>query len=179
MLSHEKNEGKGAAILTGFMAASHVAITRSPSTRTDSTIRRRLASDRRHPAQKTAGGGRSARRHGRRRGAHIPWTSGSAASFQFLGSPLRRSGRFGFAKRHENLSAAGSPEPARTGAALPVRSGDSGAGAKKAIPVFEAPISVLYSPDGTRISHFRPFVDFLRNAKTFTRLIFDRIFHRY
>lgn len=50
---------------------------------------------------------------------------------------------------------------------------------RKAIPVFEAPISVLYSPDGTRISHFRPFVDFLRNAKTFTRLIFDRIFHRY
>jgi hypothetical protein len=44
------------------------------------------------------------------------------------------------------------------------------------IPVIEAPVRVNYNPNGKRISHFRPFVDFLRNSSTFTRLIFTRIF---
>jgi glycosyltransferase involved in cell wall biosynthesis len=39
------------------------------------------------------------------------------------------------------------------------------------IPVYEVPISVIYPGRGMRISHFRPFVDFLRNSATFTRLI--------
>ncbi|MEN6621333.1 MAG: glycosyltransferase family 2 protein [Smithella sp.] len=47
---------------------------------------------------------------------------------------------------------------------------------RKGLPVIEAPIRVIYNPDGTRISHFRPFVDFVRNSLTFTRLIFTRIF---
>jgi hypothetical protein len=46
----------------------------------------------------------------------------------------------------------------------------------KGIPVVEVPISVNYSPPGKRISHFRPFVDFVRNSTTFTRLIARRIF---
>lgn len=47
---------------------------------------------------------------------------------------------------------------------------------RKKIPVMEVPVSVNYPPDGTRVSHFRPFVDFLRNSETFSRLIFQRIF---
>jgi glycosyltransferase involved in cell wall biosynthesis len=46
----------------------------------------------------------------------------------------------------------------------------------KGIPVIEVPISVNYRPWGKRISHFRPFVDFVRNSITFTRLIVQRIF---
>ncbi len=46
----------------------------------------------------------------------------------------------------------------------------------KRIPVVEVPISVNYCPLGKRISHFRPFVDFVRNSTTFTRLIVQRIF---
>lgn len=46
----------------------------------------------------------------------------------------------------------------------------------KKIPVVEAPISVSYSPGSKRVSHFRPFVDFMRNSNVFTRLIFARIF---
>jgi len=42
-------------------------------------------------------------------------------------------------------------------------------------PVIEVPISVSYAPGKERISHFRPFIDFLRNAWTFTRLITRRI----
>jgi len=47
---------------------------------------------------------------------------------------------------------------------------------RKGIPVIEAPVRVHYNPEGGRISHFRPFVDSLRNSTTFTRLIFRRIF---
>ncbi len=43
------------------------------------------------------------------------------------------------------------------------------------IPVLEAPISVCYTPGTKRVSHFRPFIDFLRNSKTFARLILMRI----
>jgi len=46
----------------------------------------------------------------------------------------------------------------------------------KKLPVTEAPVSVNYSTDLERISHFRPFIDFLRNSNTFTRLIVQRIF---
>jgi hypothetical protein len=42
-------------------------------------------------------------------------------------------------------------------------------------PVREVPIRVVYQPGAERISHFRPFVDFLRNSSTFSRLIAMRI----
>ena len=43
------------------------------------------------------------------------------------------------------------------------------------LPVIEVPVSVSYAPGKKRISHFRPFVDFLRNTCTFARLITQRI----
>jgi glycosyltransferase involved in cell wall biosynthesis len=43
------------------------------------------------------------------------------------------------------------------------------------IPIYEVPVSVIYPGRGMRVSHFRPFVDFLRNSLTFTRLIAIRI----
>jgi len=43
------------------------------------------------------------------------------------------------------------------------------------IPIIEVPVSVNYKQLGTRVSHFRPFVDFMRNSMVFTRLIFLRI----
>jgi glycosyltransferase involved in cell wall biosynthesis len=45
----------------------------------------------------------------------------------------------------------------------------------KKISVIEAPISVSYAPRAKRISHFRPFIDFLRNFGTFARLIIQRV----
>jgi len=45
----------------------------------------------------------------------------------------------------------------------------------RGIPVLEAPVRVIYQPGEQRISQFRPFVDFLRNSSTFSRLIFLRI----
>jgi hypothetical protein len=43
------------------------------------------------------------------------------------------------------------------------------------IPIIEVPVGVSYSPDGPRISHFRPGLDFVRNSKTFSRLIVKRV----
>lgn len=40
----------------------------------------------------------------------------------------------------------------------------------------EVPVSVVYQARGERVSHFRPWRDFLRNSATFNRLIFARIF---
>jgi hypothetical protein len=42
------------------------------------------------------------------------------------------------------------------------------------LPVVEAPVSVRYF-GAERVSHFRPFVDFCRNAGTFGRLITRRV----
>ena len=44
------------------------------------------------------------------------------------------------------------------------------------LPVVEAPIRVTYAPKSERVSHYRGFVDFLRNSSTFTRLIIGRFF---
>ncbi|MGD9216808.1 MAG: glycosyltransferase family 2 protein [Desulfobacteraceae bacterium] len=44
------------------------------------------------------------------------------------------------------------------------------------IPIIEVPVGVSYRPDGPRISHFHPWRDFVRNSKTFSRLIVKRVF---
>ena len=46
----------------------------------------------------------------------------------------------------------------------------------KSLPIVEAPVTVDYSPGARRISHFRPFADFMRNSNTFARLIIQRLF---
>jgi len=43
------------------------------------------------------------------------------------------------------------------------------------IPVIEVPVRVHYKQPGKRVSHFRPFVDFMRNSLVFIRLISWRI----
>ena len=43
------------------------------------------------------------------------------------------------------------------------------------IRIIEAPVHVLYGSPGERVSHFRPWLDFWRNTRTFTRLIATRI----
>ena len=43
------------------------------------------------------------------------------------------------------------------------------------IPILEVPVQALYGAAEDRISHFRPWMDFWRNTKTFTRLVAQRI----
>jgi len=44
------------------------------------------------------------------------------------------------------------------------------------IPVREVEVQVVYQKRGERVSHFRPWTDFLRNSLTFNRLIWSRLF---
>jgi len=46
---------------------------------------------------------------------------------------------------------------------------------RSGIPIIEAPVRATYGPAGERVSHFRPWVDFWRNTKTFSRLVATRI----
>lgn len=46
----------------------------------------------------------------------------------------------------------------------------------RGMPILEVPVSVSYAPGGRRISHFRPWMDFMRNSHTFCRLIVRRVF---
>lgn len=43
------------------------------------------------------------------------------------------------------------------------------------IPVLETPVRVTYDAKDERVSHYRGFIDFFRNAGTFSRLIFVRL----
>jgi glycosyltransferase involved in cell wall biosynthesis len=45
----------------------------------------------------------------------------------------------------------------------------------RGIPIIEAPVHAIYGPPEERVSHFRPWLDFWRNTRTFTRLIATRI----
>lgn len=113
-------------------------------------------------------------------GGHIPWTSRFGRKFsnfwvRLSGGPALRDSQSGMRIY-----------PLPEAMSLPVRARRFQfeveilvQAKRKGIPVLEAPIRVFYDPEGSRISHFRPFVDFLRNSKTFSRLIFTRIFHRY
>lgn len=47
---------------------------------------------------------------------------------------------------------------------------------RQGLAVMEVPVSVSYQPDGPRISHFRPFRDFIRNSGMFSRMIWKRIY---
>jgi glycosyltransferase involved in cell wall biosynthesis len=43
------------------------------------------------------------------------------------------------------------------------------------IPIVETPVRAIYGPREERVSHFRPWLDFWRNTRTFTRLVATRI----
>jgi glycosyltransferase involved in cell wall biosynthesis len=45
----------------------------------------------------------------------------------------------------------------------------------RGIPIIEAPVGSLYGPREERVSHFRPWVDFWRNTRTFSRLVAMRV----
>lgn len=175
LLQHPENRGKGAALMTGFRAAAAVA---DWAVTID-------ADGQHHPEDATAliqalSGTRRAIVIGCRRrmlteGA--PWTSRFGRGFsnfwvRSAGGPRVVDSQSGF--RIYPL-----PEVLHLGVRamryqfeveVLVRAAWAG------LPVVEAPIRVTYGAKGERISHFRPFVDFMRNSNAFSRLILQRIF---
>ena len=174
ILRHRENEGKGAAIRTGFAAAAQVA---------DWAVT--IDADGQHHPEDVTHLIRAIPENqrpiiiGRREGMltpDIPWTSRFGRQFSNFWVWLSGGPRMTDSQSGMRLY----PLPEAMNLKVKARRFQFEVeilvkAAWKGIPVIEAPIRVTYQPGSGRISHFRPFVDFLRNSSTFSRLIFMRI----
>ena len=173
LIRHPINRGKGAALMTGFRAAAGVA---------DWAIT--MDADGQHHVEDArvlmtaVADGRRSIAVGCRRGMlseGAPWTSRFGRGFSNFwirtsGGPVVKDSQSGF--RIYPL-----PEVLKLGVRARRYQFEVEVLVKArwhGLPVIEAPIRVTYQPEGERVSHFRPFVDFVRNSNVFTRLIFQR-----
>lgn len=174
LLQHDVNQGKGAALLTGFRCAARMA---------DWAIT--LDADGQHDPADARGliaaipPGLRPIVVGRRDGMAadpVPWTSRFGRGFsnfwvRAAGGPPVADSQSGFRAY---------PLPETLGLGVRARRFQFEVevlvkAAWRGLPVREAAVGVDYQPAGGRISHFRPGVDFGRNTAVFTRLIFQRI----
>lgn len=177
VLRHSVNRGKGAAILTGFSAAADKncdwAIT--------------LDGDGQHNPLDATGLLRAVKegercivigkRLGMEDAANVPWTSTFGRKFSNFwvwvsGGPMVDDSQSGFRlyPLPEVLQLDVKARRYQFEVEILVKAGQQG------IKIKEAPVSVIYQAKGVRVSHFRPWLDFLRNSACFSRLIFHRIF---
>lgn len=173
ILRHHVNMGKGAALMTGFAEAAKIA---------DWAIT--LDADGQHdpsdviPMIRSIQSGKRPIVVGMRTGMmgpDVPWTSRFGRKFsnfwvRVSGGPLVTDSQSGFRiyPLPETLQLKVVARHFQFEVEILVKAG------WKRMPVCEIPISVNYQQRGERISHFRPFVDFVRNSFTFTRLICQR-----
>ena len=175
VIRHEENQGKGASLLAGFACARAVA---------DWAVT--LDADGQHDpddipslVQAVKEGERSlvlGKRAGMEREI-VPWTSRWGRRFSNFWV-WACCGKW-FSDSQSGFRLYPVPETLHLGAAskrfqfeveILVRAVWSG------IPVRQVPVQAFYGPGHVRISHFRPWLDFWRNTKTFTRLLAHRIF---
>ncbi len=175
ILRHQLNQGKGAAIMTGFAAASAVAdwaITGDADGQHYPEDARKLIKAIPKKTRPIIVGARADMI-----GEHVPWTSRFGRKFsnfwvRVSGGPVIMDSQSGMRiyPLPEALHLGTKARRFQFEVEILVHA------KRKGVPVFETPVRVNYNPNGARISHFRPFVDFMRNSSTFTRLIFTRIF---
>jgi glycosyltransferase involved in cell wall biosynthesis len=175
IISHRKNMGKGAALLSGFIAASAVsdwAITIDADGQHYPQDALKLIAAIPQSAMSIIVGKREGMV-----GEHVPWTSRFGRKFSNFWVWL--SGGPALCDSQSGMRIYPLPEAIYLGTKarrfqfeveILVQA------KRKSISVIEVPVRVNYYPGGTRISHFRPFADFMRNSSTFARLIFTRIF---
>jgi len=174
VIHHERNQGKGASLLTGFAAALKLgdwAITIDADGQHDPDDILSLIRAVPEGQRPLVIGKREGMRHGNvprtsrwgRRFANFwvwascgRWLSDAQSGFRVY--PLPETLRLGTrAKRYQFEVEV---------LVLAVWSG---------IPIIEAPVHAIYGPREERVSHFRPWLDFWRNTKTFARLVATRI----
>ncbi|MBI5603226.1 MAG: glycosyltransferase family 2 protein [Deltaproteobacteria bacterium] len=174
LIRHKENQGKGAALLTGFTEASRLA---------DWAVT--IDADGQHAPEdipfliKAIPEGQRLLVIGKRLGMeqnHVPWTSLWGRKFSNFWV-WASCGKW-FSDSQSGFRVYPLPEilHLRSRArryqfeveimVLAVWSG---------LPIIEVPVSVLYGPAQERVSHFRPWQDFWRNTRTFSRLIAARI----
>jgi len=175
IICHEKNMGKGAALVSGFTAAAleadwAITIDADGQHHPEDALNLIAAI----PASSRAiiVGAREGMQ-----GEHVPWTSRFGRKFSNFwvwvsGGPLLSDSQSGMRIYPLPEATALSVKAQRFQFEVEILVQAK----RKGLPVLEASVRVDYNPGGARISHFRPFVDFVRNSLTFTRLIFTRIF---
>lgn len=174
VLHHRKNLGKGAAILTGLAEAARIA---------DWAVT--IDADGQHNPEDiplllaAISGGERPIVVGNRRGMdarEVPWTSRFGREFSNFW--VRASGGPPVADTQSGFRVYPIPETLHLGVRARRFQFEVEVLARARwhhIPVLEVPVRVVYPPGNQRISHYRPFLDFMRNSWTFTSLIAQRI----
>ncbi len=175
VLRHGINRGKGAALTTGFREAEKIAawaITIDADGQHDPADAKNLIAAIHSGVRPIVLGARQ-----QMAGKDVPWTSRFGRGFsnfwvRISGGPAVTDSQSGFRiyPLPETIRLGVRAERFQFEVEVLARAGWNG------IPVVEAPVSVSYTPGTPRISHFRPFRDFLRNSSTFAGLIIRRIF---
>lgn len=176
IIRHGVNRGKGAAIMTGFAAAAPWAdwvITIDADGQHHPENARDLLKAVPKGKRPLIVGIRKRMDH-----RHVPWTSRFGRTFsnfwvRACGGPKIKDSQSGLRlyPLPEAIALNVRTERFQFEVEVLVRANWQG------IPVLETPVSVTYDPRGERVSHYRGFVDFFRNADAFRRLIFTRIYH--
>jgi glycosyltransferase involved in cell wall biosynthesis len=173
-LRHRENRGKGAAIMTGFGRASEFA---------DWAIT--IDADGQHHPQDALNLIRAIPENSRplvvgmrqgMTGRDVPWTSWFGRKFsnfwvRISGGPAMTDSQSGFRiyPLPESMNLGVKARRFQFEVEILVRA------AWANIAVIEVPVSVSYAKGTLRVSHFRPFVDFMRNSRTFYQLITRRL----
>jgi glycosyltransferase involved in cell wall biosynthesis len=173
-LQHRKNRGKGAAIMTGFERASEIAdwaITIDADGQhhpADALYLIRAIPENSRPLVVGMRQGMT--------GQDVPWTSWFGRKFsnfwvRISGGPAMTDSQSGFRiyPLPESMNLDVKARRFQFEVEILVRA------AWANIAVIEVPVGVSYAKGPLRISHFRPFVDFLRNTRTFYQLITRRL----
>jgi len=185
VLRHPQNRGKGAAILTGLQAvagapfAARFAVTVDADGQHSPDDARALLAE---VLPADANAARAAMVLGARlgmEGGAVPWSSRVGRRFSGFwvwasGGPVLSDSQSGFRVYPVAETLALATRARRFEFEVEVLVQASRAG----IPLVEVPVPVSYAPPGGRVSHFRPWRDFARNAATFTRLIGTRLLSR-
>lgn len=172
VLHHPANRGKGAALITGMRAAADIAdfaITLDADGQHNPAEARNLVA--------ALGARRRAIVIGRRKMDDAPWTSRKGRAFSNFWVWAAGGGRL--TDSQSGFRVYPLPETLRLGVMARRYQFEVEVLARAAwqgIPILEVLISAAYGSDLPRISHFRPFIDFLRNSGTFSRLIIRRVF---
>jgi glycosyltransferase involved in cell wall biosynthesis len=174
ILRHPNNMGKGAALMTGFSAASSAAewaVTIDADGQHDPDDIPRLFSAVTPGKRAVVIGCRQGMDHD-----HVPWSSRFGRGFSNFwvwvsGGPAVKDSQSGFRlyPLPEVLSWPVMSRRFQFEVEVLVQA------RRHSMPVLEAPVSVIYAPKNERVSHYRGTIDFLRNSATFTRLIFQRL----
>jgi len=174
LLRHPRNQGKGAALLSGFTTAMALGCDAALTIDADGQH---------HPADgarllAAAAETRSLVLGSRQgmSGQHVPWTSRFGRGFSnfwvfVCGGPKVSDSQSGFRlyPLPESLNLGVFARRYQFEVEILVLAKGHG------LTIQEVLISVAYQPPGGRVSHFRPWRDFWRNSQTFSRLLRRRL----